>query len=142
MLGKPFSLAVRAVILDEQGRCLLLRRSNVCRHFVGQWEWPGGKVDDGETLDIALPREIREETGLEIEPKNVIGAYGIEMERIRIAVLCFEAGVLGGELRLSEEHDNYSWVPLADLPKWDITAGLKEFADSDAAKKQGENKNG
>ena len=137
MLGKPFSLAVRAVILDEQGRCLLLRRSNACRSFVGKWEWPGGKVDDGETFDAALLREIQEETGLQIELIGAIGTYNIEMAQIRLVVLCMEARLADGTFRLSEEHDNYSWVPLADLPKWDITAGLKELAESYAIKKQG-----
>jgi 8-oxo-dGTP diphosphatase len=63
MSNKLYRLAVRAAILDGQGRSLLLRRSEVCKHFVGQWEWPGGKVDDGETVDVALRREVREETG-------------------------------------------------------------------------------
>jgi len=45
---KPFRLAVKAVIFDDQQRCLLLRRSAINHHFVGCWEWPGGKVDEGE----------------------------------------------------------------------------------------------
>ncbi len=135
MSEKPFHLAVRAVILDKQNRCLLLRRSNACRSFVGKWEWPGGKIDDGETFDVALLREINEETGLEIELINVIGAYNIEMAQIRLVVLCMEARLVGGTFKISEEHDKYSWVSLTDLSKWDMTAGLKEFAESYAAKK-------
>jgi 8-oxo-dGTP diphosphatase len=134
MPEKPFKLAVRAVILDEQGRCLLVRRSNVCKHFVGQWEWPGGKVDEGETFDAALLREVREETGLEVELLGVVGAIGIEMDAVRLAVLCIEAKLLGGTLSLGEEHkehDDHAWVPMADVPKWDLTDDrLKELAKS------------
>ena len=136
MPEKPFKLAVRAVMLDEQGRCLLIRRSNVCKHFVGQWEWPGGKVDEGETFDVALLREVHEETGLEVELLDVVGAFGTEMAEVRLAVLCIEAKLLGGTLRLSEEHDDRAWVPIANVPEWDLTGGLKELAESFVAAKK------
>ena len=134
MPDKPYRLAVRAVILDDQGRCLLLRRSGINKHFVGQWEWPGGKTDDGETFDVALRREVREETGLEVEPVGVVGAVGLEMAKVRIAVLCMVAKLVGGDLALSEEHDQHAWVPLAEIPQWDMTDGLNELAQSLASK--------
>ena len=113
------------MIRDEQGRCLLIRRSNVCKHFVGQWEWPGGKVDDGETFDVALLREVREETGLNIKLTGVVGATGMEMEKIRVAVLCMEANITGGTFKLSEEHDMHKWVPAEGMLKMNITDTLK-----------------
>jgi 8-oxo-dGTP diphosphatase len=141
MPEKPFKLAVRAVITDKQGRCLLIRRSDVCKHFVGQWEWPGGKVDEGETFDVALLREVREETGLEVELLDVVGAIGIEMAEVRLAVLCIETKLLGGTLRLSEEHDDHAWVPMAEVPEWNLTGGLKELAESYVAAKKDRGKN-
>ena len=130
MSTKPFRLAVRAVIRDEQGRCLLLRRSNACKAFVGTWEWPGGKADPGETFDVAVRREVREETGLEIELTGVAGAFHIEMAQQHLAVLCLEAKPAGGALALSEEHDQSAWAPLPDLLKWNLTDGFREFAQS------------
>lgn len=130
MSEKPFLLAVRAVIRDEQGRCLLLRRSNACKAFVGTWEWPGGKVDPGETFDVALRREVVEETGLEIELVGAAGAFAIEMAQQRLAVLCMEAKPSGGALRPSEEHDQSAWVPLSDLLQWDLTDGFRQFAEA------------
>jgi mutator protein MutT len=129
MPEKPYGLAVRAVIRDEGGRCLLLRRSSACRHYVGQWEWPGGKADPGEAFDAALRRETREETGLDVEPVGVVGAIGFEMENVRLAVLCMEARVVGGTLLLDDDHDDSAWVPLRDVPQRDLTPGLKELAD-------------
>jgi 8-oxo-dGTP diphosphatase len=130
MSTKPFRLAVRAVIRDEQGRCLLLRRSNACKAFVGTWEWPGGKADPGETFDVAVRREVVEETGLEIELTGVAGAFHIEMAQQHLAVLCMEAVPSGGSLRLSEEHDQLAWTPLADLLQWNLTDGFREFAEA------------
>ena len=121
--GKPFRLAVRAVILDGQRRCLLVRRSNACKAFVGTWEWPGGKLDDGETFDAGLLREVREETGLEIELRGVVGAFGFEMANARMAVLCMEAQVAGGEFRSSEEHDDFAWVAPSEMAGFELTPG-------------------
>jgi 8-oxo-dGTP diphosphatase len=128
MSEKPFHLAVRAVLRDDQGRCLLLRRSNVCKAFVGTWEWPGGKADPGETFDVAVLREVREETGLEIELVGVAGAFHIEMSQQHLAVLCLEAKQTGGELRLSEEHDQSAWTPPAEMLQWNLTDGFRQFA--------------
>lgn len=130
MPTKPFRLAVRAVIRDDQGRCLLLRRSDLCKAFAGTWEWPGGKADPGETFDETVLREVREETGLEIELTGVAGAFHIEMADKHLAVLCLEAKPIGGTFALSEEHDGADWAPLADLLKWNLTPGFREFAEA------------
>ena len=128
MSETQFGLAVRAVILNQQQRCLLVRRSKACRSFSGTWEWPGGKVDPGETYDAAVLREVAEETGLQIELTGVAGAYPIEVGGIHIAVLCLEATLGGGDLQLSEEHDDSEWVPLEDLAQRNLPPGLGEFA--------------
>ncbi len=130
MSAKPFRLAVRAVIRDGQGRCLLIRRSRVCKAFVGAWEWPGGKADAGETFDAAVRREVAEETGLKIELTGVAGAFHIEMPQQHLAVLCLEATVAGGSLALSEEHDQSAWVPVPELVQWNLTDGFREFAQA------------
>lgn len=130
MSQRPFGLAVRAVVLDQHGRCLVLRRSNVCKSFAGTWEWPGGKIDPGETFDVALHREVAEETGLGIELTGVAGAYSIEMAGKHIAVLCLEAHPIGHDVRLSEEHDDFAWAPVGDLLQWDLTPSFREFADA------------
>jgi 8-oxo-dGTP diphosphatase len=129
MPEKPFRLAVRAAIWDAKGQCLLLRRSNACKAFVGTWEWPGGKADPGETFDVAVLREVREETGLEIELVGVAGAFHIEMAQQHLAVLCMEAKPTGGTFALSEEHDDSAWAPLPKMLERNLTDGFREFAE-------------
>ena len=133
MTDKPFSLAVRALILDEQQRGLLLRRSTANKSFIGVWEWPGGKADPGETFDEALHREVREETGLEIRLTEVIGAYRLETPKLHIVALCMAAEPIGGTFCLSEEHDAFEWVPLTEIPQWELIFGLKEQTESHLA---------
>jgi len=118
--SKPYKLAVKAVIADEEGRCLLIRRSARSRYFPGQWEWPGGKVDPGEDFADALVREVHEETGLSVAITGLVGAVHSEMPTAHVILLCLSAEIVGGEIRMSEEHEEYAWVPWADFPQWEL----------------------
>ena len=102
MAGKPFSLTMKAVIVDGEGRTLLIRRSKANKNFIGKWEWPGGKVDPGEDFAVAAIRETKEETGLDVELTGVAGVAQFEMPRALVAMLCMEAHIIGGTLTLSE----------------------------------------
>lgn len=123
--GKPWVMAVKAVIADAQGRHLLLRRSAQCRNFQGVWEWPGGKLDPGEDFAIGLAREVREECGLEVAFTGLAGASEFEMPKARVVLLCMHARINGGELRLSEEHDAYEWVPFSESLKRQLIEPMK-----------------
>jgi 8-oxo-dGTP diphosphatase len=125
--SKPFSLAVKAVVLDHEGRCLLIRRSSVNRHFAGCWEWPGGKLDPGESFTVGLEREVMEECGLTVELTGLAGAMEFEMPKVRVVLLCMEARVTGGLMRMSEEHDDFAWVPLSDLKNQPLPEQHREF---------------
>jgi ADP-ribose pyrophosphatase YjhB (NUDIX family) len=78
---------------------------------------------------MALLREVREETGLEIEPTGVVGATEMEMEKVRVAVLCMEAKLTGGTFTLSEEHDMSKWVPIGEMLKMNMTDTLEQIAE-------------
>jgi 8-oxo-dGTP diphosphatase len=121
----PWGMSVRAVITDAEGRQLLLRRSGKCRHFVGLWEWPGGKLDPGENFTEGLARELREECGLEVVFTGLAGAAEFAMPALRMVHVCLYARVTAGELRLSEEHDEFAWVPPPELPSWPVVEPMK-----------------
>jgi len=135
-MAKPFRQAVKAVIFDERGRCLLIRRSHQCRNFVGKWEWPGGKVDPGEDFAAAVVREAKEETSLEVEVTGLAGATQFEMPAVNVVLLCMETRLIAGKVRLSEEHDDFAWVPLSDLEKWDIVESAKPLMLEYAKRKE------
>jgi mutator protein MutT len=110
MSSLPYGMAVRALLLDEDGKSLLLRRSDSSRYFAGMWEWPGGKCDPGETIDKALMREVEEETGLQIKVTDFIGADDFVMSEIHVVSLYMKAKIVGGVVTLSGEHDDFTWV--------------------------------
>jgi ADP-ribose pyrophosphatase YjhB (NUDIX family) len=66
---------VGAVVLDPAGRLLLIRRGH--EPHTGLWSLPGGRVEEGETLDQAVRREVWEETGLTVVPGAVVGRVRI-----------------------------------------------------------------
>ena len=59
-------VGVGAIIIDKQGRLFLARRGAKAKNERGLWEFPGGSVEFGETMESALRREMREEFGIEI----------------------------------------------------------------------------
>ncbi len=115
------------MLFDAHNRFLLLRRSLANRHFAGCWEWPGGKLDPGEDFAAGLQREVREEAGLEIELTKLAGATQFEMPALHVILLCLEARPVTTAVRLSGEHDDFAWVPLGELARYQLTPGVGDF---------------
>ena len=130
MLTKPLTLSVKVAIFDSDNRCLVLRRSTASRGNSSKWDFPGGKVDSGEALEEAAKREVLEETGLEVEMGQVLGAAESESPTSRIAYLILEGRVISGELRLSDEHEDYAWVEPHNLLDTDLVPQFRAFAQS------------
>lgn len=92
--------------------------------FKGQWEFPGGKIEEGETPQQALIREIREELDTEIEVHELIDTIEYDYPDFYLIMDCFWCEILNGELVLKEaeaakwlkksELDSVQWLP-ADL---------------------------
>ena len=83
--------------------------------------------DPGESFDVALVREVEEETGLTVRLEGVAGATEYEMPDSRLAVLVLRARRVHGEVTLSSEHDDFTWVPPADLATLEFHGQLREF---------------
>jgi mutator protein MutT len=118
-------VAVGAVILDRD-RVLLVKR----RHapLKGSWSLPGGVVELGETLEAALAREVREETGLEIEVGPVIDVLDrlhrssdgrLEFHYVIIDYLCRARST---RLSSGSDAEDAEWLPLDGLDERGVTA--------------------
>jgi 8-oxo-dGTP diphosphatase len=120
-------LVVVAFLIERDGCLLMLRRSATKDHAPGEWEPGSGRVESGETPVEAVHREVLEETGLEVEivgPVDTFHYYrgAAREEAIGIA---FHCRALGGEVRLSAEHDAARWVPLARLGDVEVSEPLR-----------------
>ena len=126
---RPY-LAVSAAIFRD-GRVLIVRRAQPPAH--GLYTLPGGTVELGETLEQAVTREVREETGLEIEPLSVAGYRQMiardstgQVER-HYVILPFAARWVAGEISLNEELAEARWLLPAELSGLQTTEGLAEI---------------
>jgi 8-oxo-dGTP diphosphatase len=124
---KPFALSAKVVIRDDRDRCLLLKRSLSSKGNPGKWDLPGGKVDAGENLEQGLLREIAEETGLTVSIQRVLGAAESESPTKRVAYLIFEGHAGTDKVRLSSEHDGFTWVDRQALANVDIAEQFRPF---------------
>lgn len=119
-MEKPFSFSVKALIVDDQQCCLVLKRSAASKNNACKWDLPGGKCDPGESLSEALRREVLEETGLHITLRRVVGAAQAELPQRIVAYLLLEATPTATAVKLSDEHDAFQWRPRAELPTLDV----------------------
>ena len=104
---------VSAAILRRDGRVLIARRPSKGL-LGGLWEFPGGKVEDGETNAIALVREIREELGVEIEPVEHLGTYRHAYTHFRVTLQAWFANLKEGEPAALEASE-IRWVKIDEL---------------------------
>src|SRR5437870_747544 len=102
------SVSVAGVISDDDGRALLIRRRDTLH-----WEPPGGVLELGESIEAGLVREVREETGLTIEPVALTGVY--KNMTHGIIALVFRCNVVGGHLRLNDEVSLFQWATPAEV---------------------------
>ena len=117
---------VVAGIIERQGRLLICRRKREQSHPL-QWEFPGGKVEPGETPEQALARELEEELG-------IFGAAGQEIMRYQhtypgrdtILLIFFRVTQFGGEPRNLIFHE-MRWEPVERLAEFDFVEGDTRF---------------
>jgi 8-oxo-dGTP diphosphatase len=106
------------VVVDDEGRVLLARRAGEVFH--GYWDLPGGFLDEGEHPLDALRRELREETGLEVDPGELIGIwmdrYGDTEDAHATLNLYWTARVLGGEPDAADDVSELAWFRPDELP--------------------------
>lgn len=117
----PFPIpVVRLIVTDDHGRVLILRRDNT-RHGAGEWCLPGGKVDYGDTVEVAAQRELQEETGLDGAAVRFL-FYQDSLPPAPGAMHCINfyfACPVQGTLNLNEESSECRWIrreELADTP--------------------------
>jgi ADP-ribose pyrophosphatase YjhB (NUDIX family) len=112
--------AVSAVIFDRRGRLLLQQRSDG-----GQWGLPGGSVEIGESVRDAVTREVREETGLIVAVRRLVGVYSMPSFQLvrypdgnvwHYVSVSFECAVRGGSLTTCDETLALEYFPLRRLP--------------------------
>ncbi|HWU46112.1 MAG TPA: NUDIX domain-containing protein [Humibacter sp.] len=117
-----------AVVIDDQGRIALVHRKDN-----GLWALPGGGLELGESIEDCAVREVREETGLDVEITGLVGIYtnphhvmkyddGEVRQQFSI---CYTTRLIGGELAYDSESSDIAWVEPDKIPRLTMHPSMK-----------------
>lgn len=131
---KQITVIVGLVV--HKGKILMVKRDEPeCRDAHMKWEFPGGKVDFGETPEQAIVRELKEETGVNVRVKRLLSHletvyWDYPWGEQQTLLFGFECEYLSEEKRLKDHHVNdVRWVPIGEVSKLETLPGDKEFLE-------------
>ena len=120
------SLVTAALIRDDEK--ILIAQRGRSQKFGRQWEFPGGKLNKGETPEACLRREIREELNLEIQVDEHFCTVHHHYPDFKIKLMAFWCSIVGGTLEL-EEHEQVRWVTVPEMKQYSfVEADLNVIA--------------
>ena len=111
---------VAAIILKDDKFFIAQRNRN--KHMGLSWEFPGGKVEKGETFEIALKREIKEELNINIAINNKLGEENYSDEKINVKLHYFLCSHTSGEIYLNE-HEDSAWITKNEFKDYNFAEG-------------------
>lgn len=121
-MRQRFIIGAFGIIKDEEGKILL-----VLRNDFNAWNLPGGAIEKGETPWQGVIREVKEETGLDVEVVRLIGIY-TKTEKNHI-VFSFECKVIGGHIRLNNEAKEIKYFSFNEIPKNTLIKHVERIHD-------------
>ena len=107
---------VAAVIIrtDSDGTKEVFATQRGYGEYKDWWEFPGGKIEEGESPEAALAREIREELATEISVGDYIDTIEYDYPTFHLSMKCYECSIISGKLELLE-HENAAWLTRESL---------------------------
>jgi len=123
-------IEVTAGIIEHHGKFLLARRKQG-KHLEGYWEFPGGKIEDGESHKDCLQRELNEEFSIDVQVGNYVTETTHEYPEKTIKLIAYQVNYLAGEFQLTD-HDMIAWVDLDEVENYKLAPAdiliLKDYA--------------
>ena len=122
-------ITVVAALIEKDGEYLIARRSTGSEDVLGKWEFPGGKVEPGESEEQAIEREIKEEFEMDIKAIRFLTNNICEYPSKTIDLRLYECKYISGEFHL-HDHSEYKFVDKSELLNYDLAKAdisLAEF---------------
>ena len=112
-------IKVVAAIIKRDNLYLIARRAQHKDH-PGKWEFPGGKIDHGETPEEALERELLEEFNISTKTGTHLVSIQHNYTSLQIELMAYEVSILGGTFQLTD-HDKIAWVRWSDMEHYELS---------------------
>ena len=112
-------ITVVAALIEKDGKYLIARRSTGSSDVLGKWEFPGGKVEQEETEENAIEREIKEEFEINIKAIKFLANNVCEYPTKTIELRLYECKHVSGEFNL-HDHSEYLFVDKEDIVNYDL----------------------
>jgi 8-oxo-dGTP diphosphatase len=114
------------LIIPIEGKIVLIKRGH--EPYKGKWALPGGRLEDSETIEECAVREGKEETGLDLKLKKLVGVFSKPSRDPRgIVGICFEAKVIGGTLKAGDDAEEFILVEPKKALEIDLAFDHKEI---------------
>jgi 8-oxo-dGTP diphosphatase len=106
------------IITNSNGEILLARRK-ASKSLAGKWEFPGGKLEEGESESECLKRELLEELGMEVRVNERMGENVHQYSSFQIRLIGYRCSFVGATYVLTD-HDAYVWVKPEEIGQYDL----------------------
>jgi 8-oxo-dGTP diphosphatase len=120
-------IKVTAAIIEKNGMLLLAKR-NKDDPLEGKWEFPGGKIEEGETPEECMKRELHEELGIDAEVGEFICSSQYQYDHISIELFAFKIKAYTGEI-VPKDHSEIKWVAPSQFHEYDFPAADKPIIE-------------
>jgi 8-oxo-dGTP diphosphatase len=114
---------VTAAVIIQNGKYLIARRQ-AGGSLGKKWEFPGGKVEPGETPEEGLVRELKEEFNIKVKPGKFIGSHQFKNNDKEYELMAYFTEIIEGTITLTV-HDEIQWVKAGEFDTFDIAASDK-----------------
>jgi 8-oxo-dGTP diphosphatase len=109
-------IVVAAAVVIRDGRVLLTRRAEG-QHLAGMWEFPGGKLEEGEAPEATVVRECREECGIDVEVTDILDVTHHRYPEKEVLLLFYRCALIAGDVQHLQVAD-HAWVTPTEIANY------------------------